>query len=117
AFLLPKVVGLSKATEMLFTGDFISAEEAAQIGLYNKVVTVDELEGEAMRWAEQLAAGAAFALAMTKAALNRELDMSLEMALEAESKAQAICMLNADFREAYEAFKEKRAPVFNKPSQ
>ncbi|HJZ66550.1 MAG TPA: enoyl-CoA hydratase family protein [Blastocatellia bacterium] len=114
AFLLPKVVGLSKATEMLYTGDFISAEEAAHIGLYNKVVTARELEREAMRWAEQLAAGPAFALAMTKAALNRELGMSLETALEAESKAQAICMLNPDFREAYEAFKEKRAPVFNK---
>lgn len=114
AFLLPKVVGLSKATEMLFSGGFISAEEAARIGLYNKVVAADELEKEAMRWAEQLSAGPAFALAMTKRALNRELDMSLEMALEAESKAQAICMLNPDFREAYEAFKEKREPVFNK---
>ncbi len=114
AFLLPKVVGLSKASELLFTGDFVSAEEAERIGLYNKVVAADELEKEAIRWAEQLAAGPALALAMTKAALNRELDMSLEMALEAESKAQAICMLSPDFREAYEAFKEKRAPVFNK---
>jgi enoyl-CoA hydratase/carnithine racemase len=113
AFLLPKVVGLSKATEMLYTGDFISANEAARMGLYNKVVAPDDLEAETMRWAEQLAAGPAFALAMTKAALNRELDMSLEMALEAESEAQAICMLNADFREAYEAFTEKRAPLFN----
>ena len=51
---------------------------------------------------------------MTKAALNRELDMSLEMALEAESEAQAICMLAPDFREAYQAFTEKRAPEFNK---
>ena len=114
AFLLPKVVGLSKASELLFTGDFVSAEEAERIGLYNKVVAADELEQETIRWAEQLAAGPSFALAMTKAALNRELDMSLEMALEAESKAQAICMLSPDFREAYEAFKEKRAPVFNK---
>ncbi len=51
---------------------------------------------------------------MTKAALNRELDMSLEMALEAESEAQALCMLSPDFREAYQAFTEKRAPNFNK---
>lgn len=114
AFLLPKVVGLSKATEMLYTGDFMSADEAGKIGLYNKVVQASELEIETMRWAEKLAAGPSFALAMTKAALNRELDMSLEMALEAESEAQAICMLNPDFREAYKAFTEKRAPEFNK---
>jgi len=114
AFLLPRVVGLSKATEMLYTGDFISAGEAGKSGLYNRVVQASELETETMLWAEKLAAGPAFALGMTKAALNRELDMSLEMALEAESEAQAICMLNPDFREAYQAFIEKRAPEFNK---
>ncbi|HKP85975.1 MAG TPA: enoyl-CoA hydratase family protein [Blastocatellia bacterium] len=117
AFLLPKVVGLSKATEMLFTGDFVSAKEAAEIGLYNKVVAAGELETETDQWAERLAAGPGFALAMTKAALNRELHMSLEAALEAESEAQAICMLNPDFREAYEAFVEKRKPKFNKKSR
>jgi enoyl-CoA hydratase/carnithine racemase len=114
AFMLPRIVGLSKATEMLYTGDFISAEEAGRIGLYNRVVTADELEAEAIRWAEKLAAGPAFALGITKASLNRELDMSLEMALEAESAAQAICMLNPDFREAYQAFTGKRAPEFGK---
>jgi enoyl-CoA hydratase/carnithine racemase len=114
AFLLPKVVGLSKATEMLYTGDFISAKEAHDAGLYNRVVAASELEAETNRWAERLAAGPGFALAMTKSALNRELHMSLEAALEAESEAQAICMLNPDFREAYEAFIEKREPQFNK---
>ena len=134
AFLLPKVVGLGKATEMLYAGDFISADEAGRIGLYNRVVQAAELEAETMRWAENpqapawaqvsaavaavssatRAAGPAFALGMTKAALNREIDMSLEMALEAESEAQAICMLNPDFREAYQAFTEKRTPEFNK---
>lgn len=114
AFLLPKVVGFGKATEMLYTGDFISAKEAADAGLYNRVVPASELEAETNRWAERLAAGPGFALAMTKVALNRELHMSLEAALEAESEAQAICMLNPDFREAYEAFTEKRAPEFNK---
>ena len=114
AFLLPRVVGLSKATEMLFSGDFISADEAARIGLYNKVVPGEDLEAETMRWAERLASGPGFSLGITKAALNRELQMSLEMALEAESEAQAICMLNPDFLEAYRAFTEKRAPQFNK---
>ena len=113
-FLLPKVVGLSKATEMLYTGDFVTAAEAERIGLYNRVVAQAELEAETDRWAQRLAAGPAFALGMTKAALNRELDMSVEMALEAESEAQAICMLNPDFREAYLAFTEKRPAKFNK---
>ncbi|MEK6303979.1 MAG: enoyl-CoA hydratase family protein [Acidobacteriota bacterium] len=113
-FLLPKVIGLSKATELLYTGDFISATEAERIGLYNKVVEGSELEAETSRWAERLAAGPGFALGMTKAALNREMSLSLESALEAEAETQAICMLNTDFREAYQAFKEKRAPEFNK---
>jgi enoyl-CoA hydratase/carnithine racemase len=113
AFLLPRVVGLSKATEMLFVGDFVSADDAERMGLYNKVVTTEELETETMRWAQRLVAGPGFALAMTKAALNLEMNMSLEMALEAESEAQAICMLHRDFREAYQAFTEKRAPQFN----
>jgi enoyl-CoA hydratase/carnithine racemase len=112
AFLLPKVVGLSKATEILFTGDFVSAEEALNIGLYNKVVKPDELENATMEVANKLAAGPGFALGMTKDALNRELHMSLEQALEAEATAQAICMLNPDFKEAYQAFVEKRAPKF-----
>ncbi|HWP43167.1 MAG TPA: enoyl-CoA hydratase family protein [Blastocatellia bacterium] len=112
AYLLPRVVGLSAATEMLYTGDFITAARAEQIGLYNRVVPPAGLEAETLRWAERLAAGPAFALSMTKAALNRELHMSLDAALEAEAEAQAICMLSPDFREAYEAFIEKRSPVF-----
>jgi enoyl-CoA hydratase/carnithine racemase len=113
AFLLPKIVGLGKATELLYTGDFLSAGQAAEIGLYHRVVPPAALEAETRAWAERLAAGPAFALGMTKAALNRELHMSLEAALEAEAEAQAICMLNPDFREAFEAFRDKRAPVFN----
>ena len=113
AFLLPRLVGLGKATEMLYTGDFVTADEAFKIGLYNRVVAPSELAEETGRWASRLAAGPGFALGMTKAALNRELHMSLEMALEAEAEAQAICMLNPDFREAYQAFTEKRPPVFN----
>ena len=114
AFLLPRVIGLSKATELLMSGDFISAADAERIGLYNRVVPPEELEAETMRWAEKLAAGPGFAIAMTKAALNRELHLSLEAALEAEAEAQAICMLNPDFREAHDAFTQKRAPSFNR---
>ncbi|HEY0080021.1 MAG TPA: enoyl-CoA hydratase family protein [Pyrinomonadaceae bacterium] len=113
AYLLPRLVGLAKATEMLYTGDFITAEEALRIGLYNRVVPAAELESETRTLAERLARGPAFALAMTKEMLNRELDVSLDTALEWEAQAQAVCMQHPDYREAYEAFIEKRDPRFN----
>ena len=112
AYLLPRVVGLSKATELLYTGDFISASEAERVGLYNKVVRSDELAGTTQEFATKLARGPAFALAKTKEMLNRELDMNLETALEAEAQAQALCMQHPDYREAYEAFVAKREANF-----
>jgi len=114
AYLLPRLVGLAKATEMLYTGDFVSAEEAEKIGLYNRVVPVDELADATRQMATRLANGPGFALAMTKEMLNRELDVSLDTALEWEAQAQAICMQHPDYREAYEAFVEKREPKFKK---
>ncbi|MEO6392081.1 MAG: enoyl-CoA hydratase family protein [Pyrinomonadaceae bacterium] len=112
AYLLPRVVGLAKATELLFTGDFISATEAERIGLYNRVVTGEELDQATQELAHRLARGPLFALAMTKEMLNREMDVSLDTALEWEAQAQAICMQHPDYREAYEAFVEKRDPKF-----
>jgi enoyl-CoA hydratase/carnithine racemase len=114
AFLLPRVVGLTKATELLYTGDFISAEEAERIGLYNRVVSPEELEDTTRVLAERLARGPAFALSVTKEMLNREMNVSFDTALELEAQAQAICMQHPDYREAYEAFVEKREPRFNK---
>lgn len=114
AHLLPRYVGLAKATELLYTGDFISADEALRIGLYNRVVAAENLESETRALALRLARGPAFALAMTKEMLGRELDMSLDAALEAEAQAQAICMQHPDYREAYDAFIEKREPRFKK---
>jgi len=112
AHLLPRVVGLAKATELLYTGDFISAPEAERIGLYNRVVPAGELANVAREFAERLAQGPSFALAKTKEVLNREIDMSLSAALECEAQAQAICMQHPDYREAYEAFVAKRPPKF-----
>lgn len=114
AYLLPRLVGLAKATELLYTGDFISAEEAERIGLYNRVVAADELAQATHELAARLARGPGFALAMTKEMLNRELDVSLDTALEWEAQAQATCMQHPDYREAYEAFVEKREPNFKK---
>ena len=112
AYLLPRVVGLAKATELLYTGDFISAAEAERIGLYNRVVPAAELEQTTVGWAERLAGGPTFALAKTKEMLNREMHMNLDAALESEAQAQAICMQHPDYREAYEAFVAKRTPRF-----
>ena len=112
AYLLPRVVGLAKATELLYTGDFISAAEAERIGLYNRVVPGSQLKATTQELAERLAQGPAFALAKTKELLDREAHMNLEAALECEAQAQAICMQHPDYREAYEAFVAKRTPQF-----
>ena len=112
AYLLPRVIGLAKATELLYMGEFISAVEAERVGLYNRVVSGDQLASTTREFAERLAEGPAFALAKTKEMLNRELFSSLDAALQAEALAQAICMQHPDYREAYEAFVEKRKPKF-----
>jgi enoyl-CoA hydratase/carnithine racemase len=112
SYLLPRIVGLSKATEMLYTGDFVSAADAERIGLYNRVVPASELAGATRSFAERLARGPAFALGKTKEMLNRELHMDLQAALESEAQAQAICMQHPDYREAYEAFVAKREAKF-----
>jgi len=111
-YLLPRIVGLSKATELLMTGDFISAAEAERIGLYNRVVPRDQLETVTSEFAERLAHGPALGLAKTKEMLNREMHMSFESALEAEAVAQALCMQTPDFKEAHAAFLEKRPAKF-----
>lgn len=111
--LLPRLVGLSRATEMLMLGDFVSAEDAHRFGLYNRLVTQEDLIAETRALAERLASGPGFSLGMTKQMLNRELSVGLAEALEMEAQAQAICMGHPDYREAYEAFVAKRAPEFN----
>ncbi len=112
AWLLPRIVGLGRATELLMTGDFISADEAFRIGLYNRVVADGELADTARAFAEKLARGPGFAQEITKDALNREAHMDLAAALEAEAQIQASLMTHPDFREAYEAFVGKRPPRF-----
>lgn len=111
-YLLPRIVGLSKASELLMTGDFISAAEAERIGLYNRVVPRDHLESVTREFANKLAHGPALGLAKTKEMLNREMHMSFESALEAEAVAQALCMQTPDFEEAHAAFLEKRPAKF-----
>jgi enoyl-CoA hydratase/carnithine racemase len=111
--MLPRIVGLAKASELLMTGDFISAEEAHRIGLYNRVVADGTSVEEATALAEKLARGPSFALEITKDSLNREASMDLTGALAAEAQIQAALMLHPDFREAYDAFVEKRDANFS----
>ncbi len=112
AYLLPKIVGLSRATELLYFGDAIDAPTAERYGLFNKVVAPEKVLPEAMAWATRLAEGPTFALGMTKELLNGELNSDLYGALDNEARAQAVCMQTKDFREAYEAFVAKRPAKF-----
>jgi enoyl-CoA hydratase/carnithine racemase len=107
-WLLPRVVGLARASELLFLGDRIDAARAEQIGLVNRVVPQAECLDMARALAERLASGPAFAHAMTKQMLESEYAMSLDQAIEAEAQAQAICMQHSDFRTAYDAWTAKQ---------
>jgi enoyl-CoA hydratase/carnithine racemase len=112
AWLLPRIVGLGHASELLMLGEFVDARRAERIGLYNQVVPDAELEPAARALAAKLASGPTRGLAVTKRMLNAEASMTLEQALQAEGWIQAECMLHPDYREAYEAFLAKRAPDF-----
>ena len=112
AWLLPRIVGMAHASEILMLGDFLSAERAAQIGLYNRVVPAERLMAEANEVAARLGRGPSVALGVTKQALNEEAAMDLVSAIEWEARAQAECMRNPNFREAYEGFRAKRDPQF-----
>jgi enoyl-CoA hydratase/carnithine racemase len=112
-FLLPQVVGLSKATELLLLGDAVDAPTAERFGLANRVVPDGELMDAAMEWARRLAAGPTLAISMTKRMLQNELHMDIVTAVEAEAQAQALLLQGKDHRAFYEAFLEKRAPRFS----
>jgi len=112
SWLLPRLVGLGRATELLMTGDFIGADRAYEIGLYQRVVPQARVLEEATALAEGLARGPSEAIAVTKHALEAEWDMPLDQALAHESLVQARLMEHANFREAYEAFRAKRDPKF-----
>jgi enoyl-CoA hydratase/carnithine racemase len=113
-YLLPRIVGLGKATELVYFGDTIDAQEAYRIGLANRVVPGDALMDEAYKWANRLKDGPLYALGVTKELLEYEANVNLETALEMEAAAQARCMETPDFIEGYNAFTEKRPLRFNR---
>jgi enoyl-CoA hydratase/carnithine racemase len=110
AYLLPRLVGLGRATQLLLLGDPLSAEDAERYGLVGELVDDEGLDQAAQALAQRLAGGPAQAYAQTKALLSRELDMSLSGALELEAMTQALLMNGADYREFHAAFAEKREP-------
>jgi enoyl-CoA hydratase/carnithine racemase len=112
AYLLPRVVGMSRATELLMLGDTIDAATAERYGLVNRVVPHEGLLPAAHELATRLAQGPGLALSMTKRMLNNEWNMDLVSALEAEAQAQALLLMGEDHRRFYEAFTAKAKPKF-----
>jgi 2-(1,2-epoxy-1,2-dihydrophenyl)acetyl-CoA isomerase len=111
-YFLPRVVGLAKACELIFTGDLIDAQEALRLGVVSRVLPPEELMPAAHELARKIAAGPPLAIRLAKRALYHNADCDLRQALEFETFAQNICQDTEDAREGVRAFVEKRAPVF-----
>jgi len=111
-WLLPRLIGVHKAKELALFGEILSAREAEAIGVVNRVVPDDELDGFVADWARRLAAGPPIALQQTKRMLSNAFSQSLPEALDAEAAAQAVNFASEDTKEGMLAFLEKRAPRF-----
>ncbi|HTZ08878.1 MAG TPA: enoyl-CoA hydratase-related protein [Acidimicrobiales bacterium] len=112
AYLLPRLIGLQKAKELVFFGDDLPAEEAARLGLVNRVVPRDQLEATAAELAGRLAAGPTKAIGMAKWLLNRSLESDRQTAFDDEAWAQELIVGTADSQEGLKAFAERRSPEF-----
>jgi enoyl-CoA hydratase/carnithine racemase len=112
SWLLPRLVGMAKAKEIALFGGMWSGEEAAAMGLVNRVLPLDELNAFVDDWARTLAAGPPLALSMTKTLLHASSMASMEQAVEDEARCQALNFSTTDTAEAMVAFAEKRDPVF-----
>ncbi|MDQ6692833.1 MAG: enoyl-CoA hydratase family protein [Chloroflexota bacterium] len=111
-YLLPKVVGMGRASELLLLGDTIDAVTAERYGLVSRVIAHEDLMPAAQDLARRLASGPTLAISMTKRMINNEMNMDLVSALEAEAQAQALMLMGEDHRRFYEAFKAKERPKF-----
>jgi enoyl-CoA hydratase/carnithine racemase len=112
AWLMPRVMGLAKATELVYTADFLEAEEALRLGVLNRLVPAARLEQETMALARKIGENSPLANRLAKLQIHKGLSTDLGTALELGSTCQAICLTSEDTREALAAFREKRKPVF-----
>ena len=110
--ILPRIIGQSRASELLYTGRFMTAEEGERWGFFSRIVTPEHVLSQAQLLAKQVSEGPTFANTMTKRMLAMEWAMSIEEAIEAEAISQALCMTTADFARAFEAFSNKVKPAF-----
>ena len=110
--LLPRTIGQGRASELLYTGRVMTADDGLAWGFFNRLVAAEILLNEAQSFARALADGPTFAHAMTKKLLHQEWAMDLDAAIEAEAQAQAICMQTKDFHRAFAAFAAKKTPKF-----
>ena len=110
--MLPRIIGHGRTSELLYTGRAMGGDEAERWGFYNRLCEPDALLAEASKMANRIASGPTFAHGITKRMLHTEWDMGIDEAIEEEARAQAICMQTKDFRRAFEAFANKREPVF-----
>ncbi|MEF2545748.1 enoyl-CoA hydratase family protein [Aurantimonas sp. E1-2-R+4] len=110
--ILPRIVGQGRASELLYTGRFMTAEEGERWGFFNRLTDKGGALDAAMEMAKALTEGPTYANSITKRMLQMEWAMGVDEAIDAEAIAQALCMKTGDFRRAFEAFAEKRQPVF-----
>src|SRR5881628_4001396 len=110
--ILPRIIGQSRASELLYTGRFMAAEEGERWGFFSRIVAPEQVLSQAQHLAKEIAEGPTFANTVTKRMLAMEWAMSVEEAIEAEAIAQALCMTTEDFPRAYRAFAAKEKPVF-----
>lgn len=110
--ILPRIIGQSRAADLLYTGRSMSGEEGERWGFYSRIVSSQAMPEAVMLMANSIASGPNFAHMMTKTQLNHEWNMGIEQAIEAEAQAQAICMQTQDFQRAYDAFVTSERPQF-----
>ena len=110
--ILPRIIGQGRASELLFSGRSMSADEALAWGFFNRLIAPESVLAESITLATQIATGPAFAHAMTKKMLHAEWAMTVDAAIDAEAEAQAVCMETKDFHRAYHAFVAKQKPKF-----